>query len=151
MIVRNCDGVPAPAPFAPPDEAILARAHGLLDGVRPLYDAQAFHKALEIQWDLCGAANKYVDDMAPWALRKTDPARMNTVLYTLAEVIRHLAILIQPVMPRAAADILDQLNIPLNDRGFDRLGPDHALAPGSLLEPPEPVFPRHAAEADRSR
>ena len=37
---------------------------------------------------------------APWALKKTDPARMATVLYVLAETVRHLAILVQPIMPR---------------------------------------------------
>ncbi len=38
-----------------------------------------------------------------------DPARMGTVLYTLAETIRHLAILVQPFVPDAAAKLLDQL------------------------------------------
>ena len=48
-----------------------------------------------------GAANRYVDEQAPWALKKTDPARMATVLYVLAETIRHLAILAQPVRQNA--------------------------------------------------
>ena len=53
---------------------------------------------------MLAAADRYVDEMAPWALRKTDIARMGTVLYVLAEVIRHLAIFVQPVMPAHHAD-----------------------------------------------
>ena len=41
----------------------------------------AFHRALETIWQVVGDANRYVDEQAPWALRKTDPARMGTVLY----------------------------------------------------------------------
>ncbi len=70
---------------------------------------QAFHLALEAIWRVVGEANRYVDEQAPWALRRNDPARMRTVLYTLAETIRHLAILVQPFVPAAAAKLLDQL------------------------------------------
>ena len=48
---------------------------------------------------------------APWALNKTDPARMATVLYVLAETIRHLAVLAQPITPAGAGRILDQLAV----------------------------------------
>ena len=93
--------------------------------------------------NLIGAGNRYVDEQAPWALRKTDPPRMATVLYVLAETLRHLGILPQPVMPDASARILDQLAVPDGERGFDRLGPAHALVPGTPLPPPRGVFPRH--------
>jgi methionyl-tRNA synthetase len=89
-------------------------------------------------------ANRYIDEQAPWTLRKTDPARMATVLYGLAEVIRHLGILVQPYMPESAAKILTQLALPEDARGFDRLGPAHALAPGQVLPAPAGVFPRYA-------
>ena len=47
-------------------------------------------------------ANRYVDAAAPWALKKTDPVRMAEVLAVLAETIRQIAILTQPVMPHSA-------------------------------------------------
>jgi methionyl-tRNA synthetase len=68
---------------------------------------------------------------------------MNTVLYVLAETIRHLGILTQPVMPDASARILDQLGVPAGERGFDRLGPGSALVAGTALPPPQGVFPRY--------
>ncbi len=108
---------------------------------------QAFHRMLDTIWAVVGAANRYVDEQAPWALRKTDPPRMGSVLYVLAETIRHLAILTQPVMPDASARILEQLAVPEDARGFDRFGPAHALVSGTSLPPPKGVFPRHVDDA----
>ncbi len=88
-----------------------------------------------------GEADRYIDEAAPWALRKTDPARMASVLYTLAEALRHLAILVQPVMPGAAAKLMDQLALPSGKRHFAALA--EALPPGTALPKPEGVFPRY--------
>src|SRR5260221_719252 len=113
MINRNCGAaVPEPGAFAEADERLLAEARGLLDRVRPLLAEQGFHLALETIWRVVADANRYVDEQAPWALRRSDPARMATVLYALAEVLRHLAILTQPFVPSAAASLLDQLAVP---------------------------------------
>ena len=80
--------------------------------------------------------------MAPWSLRKTDLERMAAVLWVLAETIRQVAIVIQPVMPTAAAAILDQLRIPEDERGFAMLGAGNRLAGATPLDKPTPVFPR---------
>src|SRR3546814_1902528 len=81
-------------------------------------DRQQFHNALTKVWEVVGDANRYIDHAAPWTLRKTDPARMATVLYVLAEAIRRLAILCQPVMPDAMAKMLDQLAVDPAARAF---------------------------------
>ena len=87
-----------------------------------------------------------MDEQAPWALKKTDPPRMGTVLYVLAETIRHLAILTQPVMPASSAKILDQLGQGEDARGFGNLGPGGALKGGTPLPAPQGVFPRFVEE-----
>ena len=74
-------------------------------------------------------------------LRKTDTQRMATVLYVLAETIRHLAILVQPVVPQAAARLLDQLAVTADRRDFAALA--RKLAPGTPLPKPEGIFPRY--------
>ena len=53
-------------------------------------DRQAFNDALEEVWKVIRAANAYIDRQAPWALRKTDMARMGDVLRVLADVLRHV-------------------------------------------------------------
>ncbi len=142
MIQRNCEGrIPEPGPFTLADETLLELAGSLLGRLRAEFHAQAYHRALEGLWEAVGAANRYVDEQAPWALRKTDLARMATVLYVLAEVIRRIAILIQPFVPGSASAILDQLCVSGGKRQFSDL--DSPLPTGATLPPPRAVFPRY--------
>ena len=141
IVNRNCEArVPEPGPLAAADEALLEAARGLLARLRGDFAEQAFHRALETLWQVVGDADRYVNEQAPWALKKSDPKRMETVLYVLAEVIRHLAILVQPVVPGAAAKLLDQLAVPADRRDFAALA--MPLAPGTTLPKPEGIFPR---------
>ena len=145
MIGKNCEGkVPQPGPLSDDDKALLGDAQALFGKVSASMDEQLFHEALEAVWVAVRAANAYVDRQAPWALRKTDPARMNTVLYCLAETIRHLALILQPVMPDSMARMLDQLAVPADCRTFAFLGAGHALQPGTALPKPQGIFPRLA-------
>ena len=90
------------------------------------------------------ACNQYIDAQAPWALRKTDPERMNAVLRTLVRAIRMLAIAILPVVPESAGKVLDQIGAGARDHAaidddgwYDRIaGSDFRIAP------PTPIFPR---------
>jgi len=144
MINKNCGAkVPNRGVFTAADEAFLAKAQALLGQVRAECEIQAFHKALDHLWFVIGESNRYIDEQAPWALRKTDPARMETVLYVVAEVLRHLAILIQPFMPDAMGKLLDQLAVPAQERNFAALTPEHALKSGTPLPAPQGVFPRY--------
>jgi methionyl-tRNA synthetase len=155
MINRNCGAaVPAPDVFAAADRALLDAARDLLPRLRDHMAEQAFHLALEAIWRVVGDANRYVDEMAPWVLARSphaggDPARMRTVLYTLAEVIRHLAILVQPFVPGSAGRLLDQLAVTPQGRDFHALAAA-PLAPGTVLPRPQAIFPRFVAEAPAS-
>jgi methionyl-tRNA synthetase len=149
MIARNCGGrIPEPASYDADDRGLLDAAEGLLEAVRADLGVQAFHQALERIWAVVRAANGYVDRQAPWKLRTRDAPRMATVLYVLAETIRHLAVLTQPFMPGSSARILDQLAVGPDRRDFRWLGAAHRLQPGLPLPPPAPVFAKLAgAEA----
>ena len=147
MIGRYCEGtLPAPGGFSDADSDMLTGVANVMEDFRTRMDNQAFHEALESIWVQVRAANAYVDAQAPWKLHKEDPARRDTVLYVLAETIRHLGLYIQPFMPDSAAKMLDLLAIPENARDFDHVGPDHALTAGMALPKPEPVFPRFVDE-----
>jgi methionyl-tRNA synthetase len=90
------------------------------------------------------ACNQYIDVQAPWALRKTDPDRMNAVLATLIRAIRMLAIAISPVVPDGAGRILDQLGAIERDHAAvdDDGWYDRQAAAGARLATPAPAFPR---------
>jgi methionyl-tRNA synthetase len=146
MVNRNCGGlVPDYGELEAGDTGLLDAAQSLLGTVRRYIAEQAFHLALEAIWRVVGEANRYVDEQAPWALSRSDPARMGTVLYTLAETLRHLAILVQPFVPGAARKLLDQLAVPEAARDFAALAAA-PLAAGKRLPKPEAIFPRFVEE-----
>lgn len=144
MIARNCGGrMPPRGPSTGDDEHLLHRAAALLETVRQHLDRQQFHLALTEIWEVVGLANRYVDREAPWALKKTDPARMQSVLAVLAETLRRIALVLQPFMPAAAARLLDQLGVAADARTFAAfMGPAGEVAPATPLPPPQGIFPR---------
>ena len=157
MIAKNCGAkVPDPRnkldPMTWPALADLIEYQGLIGEVRVLIDRQAFNEALVLIWETIREANRFVDSEAPWALKKTDPERMEAVLYVLAESIRHVAIILQPFMPDSCARILDQLAVPEKDRDFSHLNAGgqpldkNSLVPGRDLPEPQGVFPRFVEE-----
>ncbi|MFP6749962.1 MAG: methionine--tRNA ligase [Alphaproteobacteria bacterium] len=151
MVNKNCAAaVPSPGTLTIDDAGLLRGAREALPGMRAAMDKQLIHQALAALWAVVGDANRYVDAQAPWALKKTDPERMATVLYVLAEVIRHLAILAQPVVPDAAARMLDQLAVAEDQRGFAALTDEGMLRPGTPLPKPHGVFPRYAGPEEEA-
>ena len=117
-----------------------------VDEVAVHIDKLQFSEALASVWTLIGRANKYMEDQAPWKLAKDEActARLDTVLYTVLEVVRAVAIMVQPVMPYAAEVIWGQLGItePLTDQKWEDAGAWGGLDPGTRTNAPEPIFPR---------
>ena len=144
MVARGLGGVlPKPGALQASDKAILDAADALVGKAREAMLTQQLHQVLNAVWAVVAEANRYFAGEAPWALAKTDPARQKTVLYVTAEIVRQIAILTQPVMPRASAKLLDALGIPENARQFVALGGATRIAPGTVLPAPVAVFPRY--------
>ncbi|HTO30674.1 MAG TPA: methionine--tRNA ligase [Pararhizobium sp.] len=146
MIVKNCDGqIPACGPLTDEDKAMLAAADALEGSTRDDMNALMIHRALTSIIAVVSEADRYFAGQAPWALKKTDPARMGTVLYVTADVVRQVAILLQPFMPASAGKLLDLVAVPTDKRTFASLGEAGRLVAGTALEAPTPVFPRYVA------
>lgn len=150
MVHKNCDGaIPAFGDFEQADKDLLDLAYTqMMPAAREKMESFAAHRALEEIWKVVSEANGYIDAMAPWTLKKEDPARMATVLYVLSDVIRCLSIAIQFVTPDAASAILDQLKISDNERTFAHIGDEYALKSGTAIDKPEGVFPRLTVELE---
>lgn len=145
LVYKNCDGaVPVEiGPLTDDDKKLLATAASLCQVTGEAISNQAIHKYVEHMVSMVWDANKYIDVQAPWVLRKTDMDRMKTVLYVLMEVMRHVAILYQPLMPASSNAILDQLGIPENEREFEHLGKEECnVLLGRAISKPFAVFPR---------
>ncbi|HEY0269993.1 MAG TPA: methionine--tRNA ligase [Sphingomonas sp.] len=135
MIAKNGAIVPDAGEESDPLAALdlPARVGAAMEELAP-------HRALEIVWEGVGEANRYFAEAAPWALRKTDPARADAVLYRAAEAVRQLAILARWAIPAAADALLDQLGVAADARDLAALGTP--LVAGAALPPPQGVFPR---------
>ena len=107
-------------------------------------EALAFNKALRSIWELVRAANKYIDDSAPWALAKDDQQRerLASVMYNLLESIRLIGLLVTPFMPETGARICTILGIDPQDQQLDEHDSWGLLKPGTMIEKAAPLFPR---------
>ena len=144
LIQRNCDG--ALPPLAPPteeDRQLLEPLGALPGAVGEALDRQAFHEALERIWAVVRLGNGWIDAQKPWALKKTDPVRMGTVLRNLHTALRVLATVLLPFMPGTMNALLDQLGVGEGERTLTTL---EALPDGTKLPPPTPLFRKVEAE-----
>jgi methionyl-tRNA synthetase len=113
---------------------------------RAHHEVQAISRALDAIWRVIADANRYFAGEQPWSLKTTNPARMATVLYVTAEVLRQIGILIQPYMPGSAAKLLDSLAVTSSARSFAGLGQGDRLQPDVVIPPPQAIFPRFIEE-----
>lgn len=144
MVNKNCGGlVPKPGAFSAADEALLKSAYALRAEARAAMADYALHAILGAIWKLVGDTNRYFAGEAPWALKKTDPARMETVLYVTAEVLRLIGLLTQPFIPLASEKLLDLLGVAPDARDFAKAEAAFALEPGASLPAPSALFPRY--------
>ena len=140
--------LPAAAANEALDETFIQRFPAAIAKVDELMDELAFNKALQAIWELVGAANKYIDETAPWALAKEESLRprLATVMYNLLEGARIIALLVAPFMPETGASILQTLGVPTKELqldGNDRWG---QLPPGIQVAKAAPLFPRIETE-----
>ncbi|HKX78744.1 MAG TPA: methionine--tRNA ligase [Novosphingobium sp.] len=147
MIYKNLDG--RLEARRSDDNADLALATQVREGVNHLraqFDRLAFSDGLEGWMRAVFACNQYVDEQAPWALRKTDPERMTAVLMTLFRSVRDLAIAVRPVVPASIDKLLDQMGIAANARDFAALEKagwfEDLAATDFVVDQPVGVFPR---------
>jgi methionyl-tRNA synthetase len=150
MVAKNCGGtLPAPASLSEADRALLVQAAALPAKSRAAMQDYALHMVLTEIWRVVGDANRYFAIEEPWVKRKSDPPRMQTILYVTAEVLRIVAIMAQPFMPASMEKLLGLLGVPANARKFAHAEFAQGLAAGTLLPTPAPVFPRYIdAEED---
>lgn len=147
MIYKNCDGaIPTPNEMNDDDHSVLNDARALKNFIDADLDALQVNRFLEKVWKVVATCDAYVDAQAPWKLKKEDPERMKTVLYVLAEAIRNLSIIVQPVVPEGAGKILDQLKVPTDARMFAHMDEAHAIEASMAIDKPEGVFPRIVEE-----
>jgi methionyl-tRNA synthetase len=147
QIFKNCSGyLPEIRGHTADDNALFELVGETVTQTMPAnYETLAISQAAEAWMQAVFACNAYIDTQAPWALKKTDPERMETVLATLFICIGQLAIAISPVVPASASKLLDHMGIPADVRTFADVA-SHWYSPlaesNFKMEAPQPLFPR---------
>jgi methionyl-tRNA synthetase len=140
MINRYFDGsVPAAGAASGPDADLRGAVSELPARVGRALDNLEFSVALEAIRQCVTAANRYVDQTQPWTLAKNDRERLATVLRTLVEAERLIAIELAPFIPSSAGRMLEQLGLGTAAPGERVWG---AYPADGRVGKPNPLFPK---------
>lgn len=103
-------------------------------------------EAFKAVWELVKFANKRIDDTKPWDLAKTDDSQLDEVLYELLEMVRHIALMLTPLMPEVAQKIATMLNQEVRSTQlraqFEQEIAWGKLKPGATIPVGAVLFPR---------
>lgn len=151
LVERFLDGViEQPGPGAGELAEIVAKTRERAENG---YETLDLRDMLEGVWELLAAANKFVDERAPWDLYKQGKqVELIAVLYDIVDTIRIVALMIAPVMPTVAQEIWRQLG--LEDLGVEMWWDDckpGKLPAGARVRRGRPIFPRIDLDRIRQR
>ena len=156
MIEKYFDGkIPAPTALEDVDRDLWNLAENTPAAVEAQVNAFQFSNALQEIWKLVGECNKYIDVTQPWVLGRSEETkpRLQTVLYTLAECVRRVAVMIGFVMPRTPERIFAQIGV--EDaalKSWDSLLKGFAVLPeGLTVHKGEALFPRIDVQKELER
>ncbi|MHB1800776.1 MAG: methionine--tRNA ligase [Actinomycetes bacterium] len=155
MVGRYAQGrLPAPTgdradPSGPAEQTIARAMAAATEQADAAVEQLRLHDALEAIWELVRAVNGYLTEQEPWALAKDPEARgrLDTVLYTAADALRCLAVLLAPVTPQASGTLWSAIGGlaglgPLDTQRVGQAGQAGLLPPGVEVTKPEALFPR---------
>jgi methionyl-tRNA synthetase len=152
MVSRYYDGVvPAPGAYEDADLGIQKTVADAAAAADNAMERFAIHDALGAIWTIVEELNGYITIQEPWVLAKdpstgsgTESSRLGTVLYTAAEGLRALAVLLSPVLPVATEKLWTALGAPgsVTEQPLRSAGEWGQLPAGSTVSPLEGLFPR---------
>ncbi|WP_437590203.1 methionine--tRNA ligase [Sorangium sp. So ce1000] len=150
-VLPFAEEVPAKGATGPLEDELAGAQRQAAAAAAAAFDANQPTRALDAIWTVIAAANLYIDKAAPWVAKKTDPARLGTIIATLVEQLEAISVMISPVMPVVAGRMREQLGLPpiALEVGSDRWPMAlPARAPGEKLRKGSPIFPRLEKEKE---
>ncbi|MGD0589931.1 MAG: methionine--tRNA ligase [Bacteroidota bacterium] len=120
------------------DEEVIAAVKQAPSKIGELFEHYSFREGLMETMNLSRAANKYFNDSEPWKTLKSNPERCSTTLHVAIQIVRSLAILLEPVVPATSQKIWKLLNIdiPMGEDGWDSAS-EFRIKEGHQLNKPE--------------
>ncbi|MBA1338182.1 MAG: methionyl-tRNA synthetase [Pelagibacterales bacterium] len=141
FITKNCSNkIPKPCILSERDNNLLQNLKNEIPKLIQLMNEQELNAYIKKVVAYSFDANKYFNDSEPWALKKTDTNRMNTIMFTIVEQIKNISILLNPIIPKATNKILDIINIPIKDRNIESIKKNNILNHALYLKKVEILF-----------
>lgn len=147
MIEKYFDGaVPTPSDYSEADLAIQRLVSKVAKDADAAIEKLAISDAITSIWQIVDELNGYITDQEPWVLAKSesDRARLGTVLYTVAEGLRALSVLLSPVIPKSTAKLWNAIGGEgsVKHQPIRSAGDWGQLKAGSEVSSLPPLFPR---------
>ena len=130
--------VPACGELQDVDRATLEEFEGVKDKLEAYLDAFKFREAQKEAMNLARIGNKYITECEPWKVWKTDPKRVETILYISLQLVANLAIAFEPFLPFSSERLRKLINMESFD--WNELGSTNLLKAGHQLAEPELLF-----------
>ncbi len=120
------------------DKATLAELAGVREKIESLLDNFKFRDAQKEAMNIARLGNKYITDCEPWKVWKTDPKRVETILYVCLQVVANLAIAFEPFLPMSSKRLRDMIG--MDGCEWDNLGRTDLIEAGRKLGTPSLLF-----------
>ena len=140
------DGVvPAPGALQEVDRKAIEEFKDVKEKMEQLLDGFHFREAQKEAMNLARIGNRYITECEPWKLWKTDPERVQTVLYLSLQLVANLSIAFEPFLPFSSKKLRAMLRLDHFD--WQDLGSTDLLKPGHQLAEPQLLFEKIEDEA----
>lgn len=157
MVTKYRDGVvPAAAEQDEIGQSLIAEAEKTVVEYEKNMEVYSLSDTIKLVWNFIGRANKYIDESQPWVLAKdeADRAKLDAVLYNLAESLRVSAVLISPFMPQTSPRIWSQLGLegvkPFAQVRLEDVKSWGGYPAGNHIGVAEPIFPRIETDEEKA-
>jgi len=130
--------VPVPGKLETQDEEALATIAQLKGEIEKALDTFHFREALRLAMEMARLGNKYLADMEPWIVYKTNPDRVKTIMHVCLQITANLTIVFEPFLPFTMNKLRNFLN--LEKLPWSELGRTDLLKPGDKVNTPELLF-----------
>ena len=128
FIKKNCDNkIPKSSKLHSVDKELLDNLKDNLPKLINLMNNQDLNEYLKMVVGFSFDANKYFNDSEPWSVKKKDPERMKTIIFTIIQQIKNISILLNPIIPNATNKVFSMINISSKDINIDIITNDNIL------------------------
>ena len=141
FIKKNCDNkIPKISKLEISDKKLLDNLKDSIPKLIDLINHQDLNEYIKMVVSFSFDANKYFNDSEPWAVKKNNPERMKTIVFTITQQIKNISILLNPIIPNATNKVLSIMNISNKKISIDKINDDNYLDHEKELDNLEILF-----------